>query len=359
MGQIVCVLIEKPSKKSIDYAKSRANKILNEAHSEAENIKNNKILQAKEKFLELKSEHEKYILSKNAEHNDKNQYLKLKETEVKQKLKKIEKLKAEFEEKIKSFNKKNETVEKKKLEINKVLRNQVKEIEKIAGYSAKQAKDELFKILKDEVKSQALEISQNIIDEAKLSAKQEAKKIVISSIQRLGTEEAIDNCVSVFNIESDDIKGRIIGREGIKLVTRTDKRNSQGGEVMALGGIDLIAGNDDSDLQPIPKGDNLVECLSRIIHHLNKLNGIVDNLLMIQMSFNEKLTNHFHISPFFGLPTAPSETVMTQGAKTMLDHSTQTKVSLASHKANLTMMENNYLNVAGAGYINSRHNNTN
>lgn len=152
---------------------------------------------------------------------------------------------------------------------------------------------------------------------------------------------------------------RIIGREGIKLVTRTDKRNSQGGEVMALGGIDLIAGNDDSDLQPIPKGDNLVECLSRIIHHLNKLNGIVDNLLMIQMSFNEKLTNHFHISPFFGLPTAPSETVMIQGAKTMLDHSTQTKVSLASHKANLTLMENNYLNVAGAGYISSRHNNTN
>ncbi len=215
IGVIIFFTINKIlNKKSIDYAKSRANKILNEAHSEAENIKNNKILQAKEKFLELKSEHEKYILSKNAEHNDKNQYLKLKETEVKQKLKKIEKLKAEFEEKIKSFNKKNETVEKKKLEINKVLRNQVKEIEKIAGYSAKQAKDELFKILKDEVKSQALEISQNIIDEAKLSAKQEAKKIVIGSIQRLGTEEAIDNCVSVFNIESDDIKGRIIGREG-------------------------------------------------------------------------------------------------------------------------------------------------
>ena len=72
----------------------------------------------------------------------------------------------------------------------------------------------MLKILKDEVKSQALEISQNIIDEAKLSAKQEAKKIIITSIQRLGTEEAIDNCVSVFNIESDDMKGRIIGREG-------------------------------------------------------------------------------------------------------------------------------------------------
>ena len=116
--------------------------------------------------------------------------------------------------KIKTFNKKNDSIDKKKLEIDKIQKNQIKEIEKIAGYSANQARDELLKVLKDEVRSQALEISQNIIDEAKLSAKQEAKKIVITSIQRLGTEEAIDNCVSVFNIESDDIKGRIIGREG-------------------------------------------------------------------------------------------------------------------------------------------------
>ncbi|MEL0185760.1 MAG: ribonuclease Y [Flavobacteriaceae bacterium] len=215
IGGVTLFIINKISnKKSVDNAKTSADKILNEARAEADNIKNNKILQAKEKFLELKSEHEKYILSKNAEHNDKNQNLKLKENEVNQKSKKIEKLKTDLEEKIKTFDKKNESVEKKKLEIEKILKNQVKEIEKIAGYSANEAKDELLKILKDEVKSQALEISQNIIDEAKLSAKQEAKKIVISSIQRLGTEEAIDNCVSVFNIESDDLKGRIIGREG-------------------------------------------------------------------------------------------------------------------------------------------------
>jgi len=215
IGGVTLFIINKISnKKSIDNAKTSADKILNEAHAEADNIKNNKILQAKEKFLELKSEHEKYILSKDSEHNDKKQNLKLKENEVNQKSKKIEKLKTDLEEKIKTFDKKNESVEKKKLEIEKILKNQVKEIEKIAGYSANEAKDELLKILKDEVKSQALEISQNIIDEAKLSAKQEAKKIVISSIQRLGTEEAIDNCVSVFNIESDDLKGRIIGREG-------------------------------------------------------------------------------------------------------------------------------------------------
>ena len=215
IGGVTLFITNKISnKKSVDNAKTSADKILNEARAEADNIKNNKILQAKEKFLELKSEHEKYILSKDAEHNDKKQNLKLKENEVNQKSKKIEKLKTDLEEKIKTFDKKNQSVEKKKLEIEKILKNQVKEIEKIAGYSANEAKDELLKILKDEVKSQALEISQNIIDEAKLSAKQEAKKIVISSIQRLGTEEAIDNCVSVFNIESDDLKGRIIGREG-------------------------------------------------------------------------------------------------------------------------------------------------
>ena len=202
------------NKKYLKDIKSSADKMLIDAQVEAENIKNNKILQAKEKFLDLKSQHEKYILSKDAENKEKKQNLKLKESEVDLKSKKIEKLKLDLEDKIETFNKKNDSIDKKKLEIDKIQKNQIKEIEKIAGYSANQARDELLKVLKDEVRSQALEISQNIIDEAKLSAKQEAKKIVITSIQRLGTEEAIDNCVSVFNIESDDIKGRIIGREG-------------------------------------------------------------------------------------------------------------------------------------------------
>ena len=202
------------NKKNLQDIKSSADKILIDAQVEAENIKNNKILQAKEKFLDLKSQHEKYILSKDAENKEKKQNLKLKESEVDLKSKKIEKLKLDLEDKIETFNKKNDSIDKKKLEIDKIQKNQIKQIEKIAGYSANQARDELLKVLKDEVRSQALEISQNIIDEAKLSAKQEAKKIVITSIQRLGTEEAIDNCVSIFNIESDDIKGRIIGREG-------------------------------------------------------------------------------------------------------------------------------------------------
>lgn len=202
------------NKKYFDDIKSSADKMLKDTQVEAENLKNNKILQAKEKFLELKSQHEKYILSKDAENKEKNQILKLKESELDLKSKKIEKLKLDLEDKIETLNKKSHSIDKKKSEIDKVQKNQIKEIEKIAGYSANQARDELLKVLKDEVRSQASEISQNMIDEAKLSAKQEAKKIVITSIQRLGTEEAIDNCVSVFNIESDDIKGRIIGREG-------------------------------------------------------------------------------------------------------------------------------------------------
>ena len=202
------------NKKYFDDIKSSADKMLKDTQVEAENLKNNKILQAKEKFLELKSQHEKYILSKDAENKEKKQNLKLKESELDLKSKKIEKLKLDLEDKIETLNKKSHSIDKKKSEIDKIQKNQIKEIEKIAGYSANQARDELLKVLKDEVRSQASEISQNMIDEAKLSAKQEAKKIVITSIQRLGTEEAIDNCVSVFNIESDDIKGRIIGREG-------------------------------------------------------------------------------------------------------------------------------------------------
>ena len=215
IGFTVTYLLKKASnKKLLSESQTEAQKIISNAKNEAENLKANKIFQAKEKFLELKSEHEKYILSKESEHNEKKQDLKNQESEIKQKSKKVDKLKIELDEKISTFTKKTESLEKKNKEIDKIKKDQVQQIEKISGYTANKAKEELLKILKDEVKSQALEISQNIIDEAKLSAKQDAKKIIITSIQRLGTEEAIDNCVSVFNIESDDMKGRIIGREG-------------------------------------------------------------------------------------------------------------------------------------------------
>lgn len=152
---------------------------------------------------------------------------------------------------------------------------------------------------------------------------------------------------------------RIIGREGIKLITKTDTKNSQGGNVESTVGIDLIAGNNDSDMQPIPKGTNLNESLKRLVHHVDKLNGIVDGLLMAQMTFNTALTHHFHFSPFFGLPTTPSPPVMAAGIKTMIDHLFQTKRSLIMHKVNMSLFKQNYYSPFGGKYINSRYNNVN
>jgi hypothetical protein len=162
---------------------------------------------------------------------------------------------------------------------------------------------------------------------------------------------------SAIAMKADGI--RIIAREGIKLVTRTDKRNSQGGMVESLSGIDLIAGNDDSDLQPIPKGTNLVDGLKQLTHHLDKLNGIVDAFLTAQMEFNEALTHHTHVSPFFALPTTPSLTLVPSGVKTMINQLSQAKVSLMMHKANLVTFKFSYFEPSGARFINSRYNHTN
>tara|TARA_Y100000034_G_scaffold128204_1_gene182420 strand:- start:618 stop:1547 length:930 start_codon:yes stop_codon:yes gene_type:complete len=152
---------------------------------------------------------------------------------------------------------------------------------------------------------------------------------------------------------------RLVSREGIKLVTRTDKKNSQGGDVMSAVGIDLIAGNDDSDLQPMVKGKNTEEALKQLTHHVDKLNGIVDSFLTYQMQFNAKLTNHFHYSPFFGKSTSPSQPVVAAGQKCSVNLLQDTKLSLVKHKANLVMYKNNYLVPSGKKYISSRYNNVN
>lgn len=152
---------------------------------------------------------------------------------------------------------------------------------------------------------------------------------------------------------------RVIAREGIKLVTGGLGKNSQGGDIRSITGIDLIAGNDDTGLEPMAKGKKLEEALKRLTHHVDKLAGIVDAILMSQMAFNEKLTHHFHYSPFFGLPTTPSPPVVAAGIKTTMDHTLQGKKSLISHKANLQTYKHNYLSPAGAKYILSRYNNVN
>ena len=156
---------------------------------------------------------------------------------------------------------------------------------------------------------------------------------------------------------------RIIARQGIKLVTRTDARNSQDGSIQSVDGIDIIAGNldtgDSFSLQPMVKGDNLIEALEKVITNIDKLNGCVDSFLTHQSSFNEKLTNHFHITPFFGQPDLPSFPVVAEGIKAQLNNLLQSKMSLKFHKINLAGFRNNYLAKSGKKYINSRHNNVN
>ena len=161
---------------------------------------------------------------------------------------------------------------------------------------------------------------------------------------------------SAVGIKADGI--RLVAREGIKLVTRTDMVNSQGAEVKTVSGIDLIAGNDDSDLQPLSKGDNLAEALSRIVFHINKLNGIVDYFLMQQIQMNIALTTHTHLVPILGT-TLLAPAVVSSGLSTVKNLTLSSKIDLAKHKANLKTFEKTYLSKAGKKYINSKYNKVN
>ena len=200
--------------KIIQRAKKSASAILKEAKQEAEGIKKDKILQAKEKFIELKSEHEKVILSRDKKIADAEKRIRDKESQISSELAKNKNLNKDLEEKVADYNHRNEVLEKKQEEVDKLHNSKVQQLEVISGLSADDAKAQLIESLKDTAKADAMAMVQDTIEEAKLTAQQEAKKIIVNTIQRIGTEEAIDNCVSVFNLESDDVKGRIIGREG-------------------------------------------------------------------------------------------------------------------------------------------------
>ena len=212
---------EKYAFKVVKDAQEESQNILKQAKVEAENIKKEKIYQAKEKFLELKAEHEKLILAKEKKISEIEKRIKDKESLVSNELAQNKKLNEELLQKTEECNyrmslvdKKQEEVDKKQEEVDKLHKSQVKQLEVISGLTAEEAKTQLIDSLKNEAKTDAMAYIQTTIEEAKLTARQEARKIIINTIQRIGTEEAIDNCVSVFNLESDDVKGRIIGREG-------------------------------------------------------------------------------------------------------------------------------------------------
>ena len=198
----------------IKNAQKEAGSILRDAKAEAETEKRNKLLQAKERFLELKSEHENEILSKDKKMAEAEKRTRDKESQVSSELAKAKKINDDAEAKIIEYQNKIENLEKKSQEVDKLHKSQIEQLEVISGLSADDARNQLVESLKAEAKTNAMAHIQETIEEAKMQAQQEAKKIIISTIQRVGTEEAVENCVSVFNIESDDVKGRIIGREG-------------------------------------------------------------------------------------------------------------------------------------------------
>jgi ribonuclease Y len=215
IGFIIAKIFEKSNAaKIIEDAKKEASSILKSADKEGESLKKDKILQAKEKFIELKSEHEKVIYAREDKIKSLERSVTDKESNASKLLKVQSELNSDLELKSKDFDKKINNLDKKRIELDKERENQIKQLEVISGLSKQDAKDQLLNSIKEEAKSDAMKFIQNRMEEAKMTVEQDAKKIIINTIQRIGTEESIDNCVSVFNIESDDVKGRIIGREG-------------------------------------------------------------------------------------------------------------------------------------------------
>jgi ribonuclease Y len=218
-GLVIGIIIAKSLEKSkanklIANTQKEADTIIKEARVQAEAIKKDKILQAKEKFIELKAEHEKFILGREKKVADIEKRARDKESQVQSKMDKTDRLNKSLEHKEKDVTNKLDYLDKRENEIEKLHKRHVDLLEQISGFSAEEAKKELVSQLKDEAKSDAMSHIQDTIEEAKLTAQQEARKVVLNTIQRVGVEQAVENCVSVFNLESDDVKGRIIGREG-------------------------------------------------------------------------------------------------------------------------------------------------
>ncbi len=194
--------------------KKKAKTLLKEAETEGESIKREKILQAKEKFLQLKTEHEQLIIERNNKIAQAENKLKQREIAMNQQNAEIQRKSKEVSSLKDSLTAQLELAEKKVEEYEKLRLQQIEKIESMASMSADQAKALLMETMKEEAKSQAMSYISEVMDEARLTAGKESKRIIVNTIQRVATETAIENAVTVFNIENDEIKGRIIGREG-------------------------------------------------------------------------------------------------------------------------------------------------
>ena len=194
--------------------KSKTLKVLKDAEIDAENIKKEKILQAKERFLKLKEEHESKIKERDRRIQSSEDRAKAKENKLDKRLSELTKKERQLEKTSADYEAKYKGLEIRMKELDKTQEKRVSELSKISGMSAEEAKKNLIEALKDEARTAAMAEIKEITEEAKLNGNKEARKIVIQCIQRVATEQAIENSVSVFNIDSDEVKGRIIGREG-------------------------------------------------------------------------------------------------------------------------------------------------
>lgn len=222
-------IFAKDTKKRIEDADHQAKKTLADAQTNAENLKKEKLLEAKERFVQLKAEHDKEVNDRNRKLGESESRIRQKEQSINSKVDQLEKQVKENDAIKENLSRQIEVVNHKRTELEKHQEEHIRRLEKIAGLTADEAKSQLVESLKQEAHTQALAIQQEIIDDVKQKANKEARKIIIQSIQRTAAEQAIENSITVFNLESDEIKGQIIGREG---------RNIRA--IEAATGVDLI-----------------------------------------------------------------------------------------------------------------------
>lgn len=223
------LIFTKNSKKSIDEAQQQANRIIQEAQAGAENLKKEKLLEAKEKFVQMKAEHDKQLNDRNRKMAEAEGRIRNQEQSINTKMANLDKQIKENDSLKEHLNRQVEIVNQKRNELEKHQEEHIRRLEKIAGLTAEEAKVQLIESIRQAAHSQGLAIQQEILDEAKGKASKEARKIVIQTIQRTAAEQAIENAITVFQLESDEIKGQIIGREG---------RNIRA--IEAATGVDLI-----------------------------------------------------------------------------------------------------------------------
>lgn len=208
------MLLQKVFKQREEEAKEKAALLIREAEASSENIRKDKMLQAKEKYMKLKAEFEKEVSRKKNILTTNENKLKQRELQLKQQQEKVNRKETEIDKQKSDLEEQTDLARRRREEAEKLKEQQIAILEKAANLTADEASNQLIETLKDEARTKASSHIKDIIEEAKLTATKEAKKVVLETIQRTATEHAIENCVSVFNIESDDIKGKIIGREG-------------------------------------------------------------------------------------------------------------------------------------------------